>query len=180
MKSTWAPLGGSRDCLSSPRGVITIHSTNQGTYQPKTYMNRFSLMYTHGCREWNIYLCMTLLWSLGVAIIRRGRMLPLPSPWAASVCLCACDDVRPASLASTSKMAQDELAFKMAKRHSRALSHTCRSPVSPWTWWCAAADDLCSICALFITRVCISHKECRCEWPLHISEEYTHAFDNVC
>lgn len=52
-----------------PRSVITIHSTNQGTYQHRTYEDRFRLMYTHGCREWNIYLYMTLLRNLSVAVI---------------------------------------------------------------------------------------------------------------
>ncbi len=62
-------------------------------------MNRFSLMYTHGCTEWNIHLCMTVLQSLGVAVIRRSRML-LSSPWAAlalslslSLCVSLCMQV---------------------------------------------------------------------------------------
>lgn len=58
--------------LNFSKGAITIHSTNQGTYQPKTYRNRFSLMSTHGSTEWNIYVKdTTLLRRLGVAVMRR-------------------------------------------------------------------------------------------------------------
>lgn len=104
-----SPLGGSRDCLSSKGGMITVHSTNRGAFQLRTYMNRYTLKCTH---------LMIFYSSMQLLLVPAGCCPHLEQ----SVCLCAC--VRPATLESTSQMAEDKLTRvnKGEKKEKRFLS----------------------------------------------------------